>query len=131
MGQLRDGLGGEEAQFSGLTTLYNNGYMSPYWVGSVNAAGGLFDGNGQVSSVSLGSPGTFGAFMQTGSAGTSAGSSGFIALLTPYTSDYNIFLTPFSGTSTAGFTSGVQNLTSGVNFVGGASGRYKWLAIGI
>jgi hypothetical protein len=89
---------------------------------------GLFD----VNSVFVGSPGYFGAQLQSGSLGTSAGSAGFMALRFPFTSsEYIVMLQPFSGTSTPAFTSGVQNATSGVNVVGGASGRYYWLAIGL
>lgn len=89
---------------------------------------GLFD----VDSVFVGSPGYFGASIQTGSLGTSAGSSGFLTLRYPFaSSEYFVFLSPFSGTNVQAFCSGVQNATSGVSVVGGASGRYNWLAVGL
>lgn len=130
MSSLRDGLGGEELQVSGLQTGGTN--ISPYFTGSVNAASGFTDNLGTLAkSISLGSPGNFGAFVQAGSLGTAAGSGGFLQLRTPYTSNYAVMMTPFSGTSTQAFASGVQNLTSGVNVVGGASGRYFWMTVGI
>lgn len=90
------------------------------------------DVNGVLFSVSAGSPGAFGAIVQAGSLGTDAGSAGFLALRQAFAgAGYFISLTASSGTSTFAFASGVKNATSGVNVVGGASGRYDWIAVGI
>lgn len=124
---MRDGLGGEELQVSGLQTGGTN--ISPYFTGSITA-GSVMDFNGKLQSVSLGSPGKMGALIQAGSLGTAAGSSGFIAFRTNFgDTEYSVALTPWSGTSTQAFTSGVQNV-SGVNVVGEASGRYQYIAVG-
>ena len=130
MASLHDGLGGEELQISGLQAGGVN--ISPYFTGSVSAASGFADDSGKIKSVSAGSPGAFGALVQAGSAGTAAGSGGFIALRQPFaSSEYFVAITGFSGTSVAGFISGVQNAASGTNFIGGASGRYNWIAVGL
>src|SRR3990167_7533319 len=105
---LKDGLVSLEelsSTFSGATVQATTGTFST-----------LSSANGGVLSASLGSPGNFGAFIQAGSLGTSAGSAGFLALRTPYTTtDYVVDVFPFSGTSVQAFASGVQNATSGVN----------------
>ena len=146
MASLRDGLGGEELQISGLQVGGVN--ISPYFTGSITAesfisglnifagASGTFaritNAYGALFPVTMGSPGAFGAIVQAGSADTTAGSAGFIALRQAHANTaYAVVLTPFSGGSIAAFVSGIQNATSGVNFVGGPSNRYYWITVGL
>lgn len=129
MTSLSDGLGGEELQVSGTQAGGTN--INPYITGSFSAASGFADDNGKIKSVSAGSPGAFGALVQAGSVGTSAASGGFIALRQDFaSSQYYIVMTPWSGTTVQAYGSGIQS-TSGVNIVGGASGKYNWIAVGL
>lgn len=148
MAELRDGLGGEEVQISGLGTLYDEGYVGAYFIGSVttesnfsglnvyasnNIAGATISNTqGTLKSALVAS--TYGGIVQAGSLLTTAGSQGFVAFGTPFSAatGWYVTLSPCgSATNFNGwYISGARN-TSGVNVVGAASLRYDWQAVGL
>lgn len=157
MRSLVDGLGGEEIGQTGsqpsdiwvtgsiITESHVFATGSIITAGNISGAGdiwatsGVFsnvgDVNGEVNSILLGSTtaNVWGGVLQVGSFDTSAGSVGFVTLGTPFSSAaYYVVVTPAeSGAGyEEGYISGVKHV-SGVNFVGGESSRYDWMAVGL
>lgn len=107
--------------------------------------GSVTDGEGRIRSAAIGSPGTFGVLIQTGSFATSLGSTANVQFKTNFAvaNDYFFQVWPRSGLqmldataagSSAAVTSGTANSgrhTSGVNIQGGGGAvLYDYLAIG-
>lgn len=91
--------------------------------------GGYNDGNGAVYSVGVGSPITYGAKIQAGSAVTSAGSLAVVQFGAGFaTNQYKLVLTGIDSSGTA-FISGTVR-ASGCTIVGAPSLVYNWIAIG-
>jgi len=146
MASLRDGLGGEEVQISGLQAGGTN--ISPYWTGSITTesqisglnvyangslvANRINDANGNILSNSTGSPASYGIKIQVGTVATSAGSEGTIEFGTQFTNgNYIVTLTAGSDNSgKAPYVSGARNV-SGCEIVGEASTTYNYIAAGL
>jgi hypothetical protein len=137
-----DGLGFEEVNQSGQTEIISgtNVYGTTGSFVNLNTtnikSSNIEDTNGELRSNLIGSATTnvYGGFIQTGSLLTSAGSQGFIKLGTPYTSATSWYAVVSPCGSATGFEkwylSGLRN-ASGVNFVGAASLRYDFIAVGL
>ena len=100
---------------------------------NITVTGSYTDTNSRIFVPSAGSPAGYNVIIQTGSAATSAGSLGFVPLGQGMP---NFYYVTFAGDgytagvgSIAAWTSGTKH-ASGVNFVGGASTLYNWIAVG-
>ena len=148
MATLMDGLGGEEIVYSGLGLAT----QSPYFTGSVTSAsqisglnvfatgsvtaGRLTTANGALHSASMGSPASYGAFVQAGVVGPVGNSSGLITFGRSFANtSYAIAITalgsftaqPYAFSGTTLFT------TSGCVFGGqsGTNANYAYVAVGL
>lgn len=126
-----DGMGFEEVNQSSYTDMIS-GLSGCFTL--LNTTTAYLD-NKELKSTLLGSETTniWGGFIQAGSLLTSAGSVGFVKFGTPYTSATSYYVVATSCGSVASYEksyiSGARN-ASGVNFVGAASARYDWIAVG-
>jgi hypothetical protein len=129
MGHLKDGLGKEEVQTGSESNLPS---QNAYFTGSMTVLSGLRNSNGEIVSNALGSPSTFGMFVQAGSIATPAGSEVTLVFGTQFSSNaYNIaFGTEGNGASaTLPTVSGTKNV-SGCEVIGDASTTYAFVAVG-
>jgi len=136
MATLVDGLGNEE-----LGDVDDSAQKNA----NIFITGSIIDGEGEISSPTIGSPGAFGVIIQAGSFLTSAGSTANVQFKQNFAvaNDYFFQVWPRSGLqmldataagSSAAVTSGTANSgrhTSGANVQGGGGAvLYDYLAIG-
>ena len=157
MASLKDGLGGEELQISGLQA--GGVSISPFIVGSLTTtdqisglnvystgsltAGRIANANGALFPIvrQSGTSPTFGARINFGSAVTGAEGFGSVIFNTPFANTQYYWNAQIGSSSTfLSVDAGSWNVTisgpagkniSGVVFKGGPSTRYDWVAIGL
>ncbi len=149
-----DGMGFEEVNQSSFTetisgtniyasnSVTTEGVLAGSFLGNFAAitdiygTGSIIDNRGRLRSSLLGSATTnvWGAFIQAGSLLTTTGNVGFVKFGTPFSSATSYYVTASPCGSATSFEnwyiSGTRN-ASGVNFVGAASLRYDWQAVGL
>lgn len=96
--------------------------------------GSITDSTGRYRITNIGSPTTYGGFVQAGFVTTNANSGGTVVFGRQFaTNAYALTLTPGSlanGVNTSAFVSGTRNV-SGAEIVGGASATYNYIAVGL
>ena len=121
--------------FSG-TTVYGTMISGPTIYGTTVSGTVFINRSGILHSTQIGSATIqlYGGIIKAGSASTDGGSQGFIKLGTAFAGGSNFYaiITPCGSEQgyTESYISGVRH-TSGVNFVGGPTLRYNWIAVGI
>ena len=151
MSSIRDGLGGEELQVSGLQAGGVN--INPYFTGSItsestiagsvlrasNVSGATFsgtdfvNGEGELQSVSIGSgTAVYGAKIQAGSGALSAGSNAWIDFPVAYGANPSVNTQDMTTAEQALFVV-VGSLNVGSFYVEGAtaSDEFSWISVGI
>lgn len=99
-----------------------------------NLAGSITDTNGRLQSAALGSPATFGAFVQAGTAGQLLAATGSIVFGRAFSnSNFIVTITPqTSGTLYPYIVSGTGTYsTSGITYGGQSGLAYNWIAVGV
>jgi len=151
MVSIRDGLGGEELAPSGLQTGATN--ISPYFTGSITTASNISGANiystadiqgvtfsgtdyvnaqGELQSVAIGSPSSYGGIVQAGSGTLSGGSEVAIAFGASYTSTPHVVCTYRDITPDTGIVTGSNSSTTGFVALGDtASKDFDWVAVGV
>lgn len=136
-----DGLRTQERKYGQVDV--TGSLFTPEYIdtGSLNTvrlvANTIIETRGKLFSVSIGSPATFGAFIQGGSVVTSAGSLAVIQFGQGWTSAGKYYVTVTAGSYQDGntgsivpFLSGAYR-ASGVTLIGAASTIYNWIGVGL
>ena len=113
-------------------------------LGKLDLTGSVFDTGGRIRSVmygageTIGSPGTFGAFIQAGRAGPLINTTGSIVFGQAFTNrDYIVTVSPEDptvdgiGSIIPVVVSGITHATSGCTITAQSGARYNWTAVGI
>mgnify|MGYP001615598055 CR=1 FL=1 len=153
MASLKDGLGGEELQISGLQA--GGVSISPYFVGSLTTSDNITSLAGSLTGVRIvdtngahfsivrnsGTSPTFGARIQFGSVVTGAEGFGSALFNTAFASTQyywnatigssSTFLTLDAGSWQVTISGPTGKNISGVVFKGGPSAVYNWIAVGL
>lgn len=117
-----------------VTVVSTTGSLTNIILGGSIIAGRLNDGNGAIFSADVGSPATFGAIVQAGTAGQLLAATGSIVFGRQFSnSSFIVTITPqTSGTLYPYIVSGTTTYTiSGVTYGGQSGLAYNWIAIGV